>query len=127
MNDEEKLIDSYKRYMNHIEQQIDDYYELDDSDDSFYKEEIEQGELSLILLRKILKLIKDLKFKNEVYKKKAKIDEKVIDEMAKELAGATGTCPFDIWDWKCKKCEECENTYEECFKQYFYRKVEEDE
>ena len=35
------------------------YYILDDSEDSFYKDEIEQLELSILLLKKVLELIEN--------------------------------------------------------------------
>ena len=48
----EKAIESFKRYINSQEQKLDDYYRMDEE---FYKDEIDQLELSLKLLRTILK------------------------------------------------------------------------
>ena len=52
--------------------------------------------------------------------------QKVIDLMAFEIAKNTGSCPLDSYDWKSKKCDNCNNTYKECFIEYFYKKAEEE-
>lgn len=52
--------------------------------------------------------------------------DKVIDLMASELAEITGSCPLDRYDWDDKGCKKCHDTYKECFIEYFYKKVEEE-
>lgn len=55
--------------------------------------------------------------------------QKVIDLMAFEMAVNTESCPLDIYDWENKKydnCNNCNDTYKECFIEYFYKKVEEE-
>lgn len=59
MTDEENKINSFKRYIQSQENKLDEYYILDDSEDSFYKDEIEQLELSILLLKKVLELIEN--------------------------------------------------------------------
>ena len=54
--EEKKAIESFKRYINSQEQKLDDYYRMDEE---FYKDEIEQLELSLKLLRTVLNLIEN--------------------------------------------------------------------
>ena len=50
---------------------------------------------------------------------------KVIDEMAKEIEDFTGSCPKDTYDFSEIDCENiCGIELKECWKQYFYRKVE---
>lgn len=64
----EKTMESFKRYINSQEQKLDDYYRMDEE---FYKDEIEQLELSLKLLRAALTHITQ--------------QEKMIDKMADEI------------------------------------------
>ena len=92
MSDEERKIETLKKYINSQEQKMNDYYKIDEE---FYKDEIEQLEFSIKLLRYILNLIekkskeieelKDTRsvfnmgrrsYKNEIEDKiKAKIEE----------------------------------------------------
>jgi len=68
------------------------------------------------------------KYTHELEEKLAKKD-KVIKLMAFEMAENTGSCPLDIFDWENKKynnCDSCNNTYKECFIEYFYEKAEEE-
>lgn len=53
---EEKVIKSFKRYINFQESTIDDYYKMDEE---YYKDQIEQLELSTQLLKTILNLIEN--------------------------------------------------------------------
>lgn len=52
----EDTINSFKRYINSIEQKVESYYK---EDEEYYKYEIEDLELSLILLRKVLRLLEN--------------------------------------------------------------------
>ena len=54
MSDEERKIETLKKYINSQEQKMNDYYKIDEE---FYKDEIEQLEFSIKLLRYILNLI----------------------------------------------------------------------
>lgn len=81
----------------------------------------------------VLKMIKDLLWKEEQQKEllKYKTDKiqkqsKVIDETTKEIENMTGSCPLDRFDFNDIDCEnKCNTGIEaECWKQYFYRKVE---
>ena len=57
MSEEEKKIQSFKRYIISQENKLEEYYKLDDSDDSYYKDEIQELELTISLLKYILNLI----------------------------------------------------------------------
>ena len=63
MSEEEKKIQSFKRYIISQENKIEEYYNLDDSDDSYYKDEIQELELTIPLLKYILNLIEKQKKK----------------------------------------------------------------
>ena len=52
--EEQNIIDSFKRYINSIEQKIESY---ENEDEDYYKYEIEELELNLILLRKVLSIL----------------------------------------------------------------------
>lgn len=54
ISDEERKIETFKKYINSQEQKMNDYYKIDEE---FYKDEIDQLELSIKLLRYILNLI----------------------------------------------------------------------
>ena len=54
LSDEERKIETLKKYINSQEQKTNDYYKIDEE---FYKDEIEQLEFSIKLLRYILNLI----------------------------------------------------------------------
>ena len=54
LSDEERKIETLKKYINSQEQKMNDYYKIDEE---FYKDEIEQLEFSIKLLRYILNLI----------------------------------------------------------------------
>ena len=71
LSDEERKIETLKKYINSQEQKMNDYYKIDEE---FYKDEIEQLEFSIKLLRYILNLIEkqskeieELKEKNKKY------------------------------------------------------------
>lgn len=53
--------------------------------------------------------------------------DKVINLMAEELKEITGSCPLDSYDWENEKCDNCNNTFKDCFIEYFYKKVEEED
>lgn len=63
--------------------------------------------------------------KNE---KKDELKQKdlIINEMAKQIADSTQSCPFDIYDYESSNCnpEGCQNLYEKCWKEYFTKKAE---
>lgn len=66
-----------------------------------------------------------LELKEELKKK-----DKVINLMAFEITENTGSCPLDIYDWKNKKydnCNDCNDTCRECFIEYFYNQTEEED
>ena len=52
--EEENTINSFKRYISSIEQKIESY---ENEDEDYYKYEIEELELNLILLRKVLTIL----------------------------------------------------------------------
>lgn len=55
MNEEEKkAIESFKRYIIFQESTLDDYYKMDEE---YYKDQIEQLELSIKLLKSVLNLL----------------------------------------------------------------------
>lgn len=87
-------------------------------------------EVLLNLIQKQEKKIKDLKFKNEIYKKANDKLEKVVDEMVYCIDNFQ-ICEYEIQDSFDRKCEYIADDEKppckECIKQYFYRKVEEDE
>lgn len=57
---------------------------------------------------------------NELQKK-----DKVINEMAKEIADITGSCPYDKYDYGLDCEEKCKHDREtECWKEYFTNKAE---
>lgn len=114
MNEEEKNIKMFKRYINSLEQRLEDYYRIDEE---FYKDNIEDLELNIKLARYILSLIS--KLQKELDKK-----DKVIDLMAKELLKDD----FEYED-ACKYCEhnneDCHGDYcAEARIKYFYKQVE---
>lgn len=53
--------------------------------------------------------------------------EKMIKAMSKEITERLGSCPFDTYEYEMNSCEDCNDTYEECWEQYFEKKVEESE
>ena len=56
--------------------------------------------------------------------------DKVINLMAFEITENTGSCPLDIYNWKNKKydnCIDCNDTCKECFIEYFYKQMEEND
>lgn len=54
MNEEKKTIESFKRYIIFQESTLDDYYKMDEE---YYKDKIEQLELSIKLLKTVLNLL----------------------------------------------------------------------
>lgn len=54
MNEEKKTIESFKRYIIFQESTLDDYYKMDEE---YYKDQIEQLELSIKLLKTVLNLL----------------------------------------------------------------------
>lgn len=70
-------------------------------------------------IKVVLNLISKLQKENEK-------QSKVIDETTKEIENMTGSCPLDRFDFNDIDCEnKCNTGIEaECWKQYFYRKVE---
>lgn len=68
MNEEKKTIESFKRYIIFQESTLDDYYKMDEE---YYKDKIEQLELSIKLLKTVLNLLEK--------------KDKIIDLMAKEI------------------------------------------
>jgi len=95
----EKAIESFKRYINSQEQKLDDYYRMDEE---FYKDEIEQLELSLKLLRTVL---------NHLTKQ-----EKMIQKIHESF------CKFD---WKNSNGEQVHNQLKELYESIFENKAEE--
>lgn len=50
--------------------------------------------------------------------------DKIIQAIATNLVEHIGTCPIDYDDdFENEKCERCQNTYEECWIEYFTKKV----
>lgn len=49
--------------------------------------------------------------------------DKIIDLMSKEIEERLGTCPFDAYEYEMENCQDCQNTYSECWKKYFTKKV----
>lgn len=86
MSDEERKIETLKKYINSQEQKMNDYYKIDEE---FYKDEIEQLEFSIKLLRYILNLIEKKSKEIEHWKAGMKIVEKDknnhIERLEKEI------------------------------------------
>lgn len=74
---EEKKINSFKKYIQSQENKLDEYYKLDDS---FYKDEIEQLELSILLLKSILNIIENSISKDKIKEKLEKLENNGIYE-----------------------------------------------
>ena len=70
LSDEERKIETLKKYINSQEQKMNDYYKIDEE---FYKDEIEQLEFSIKLLRYILNLIEKQQKEIEELKEKNKL------------------------------------------------------
>ena len=107
MNEEKKTIESFKRYIIFQESTLDDYYKMDEE---YYKDKIEQLELSIKLLKTVLNLLEK--------------KDKIIDEMATYIA------TLDIEEDICVKvgkengCDQMAyGECEECIKKYFERKA----
>lgn len=50
--------------------------------------------------------------------------DKIIQAIATNLVEHIGTCPIDYDDdFENEKCERCQNTYAECWIEYFTKKV----
>lgn len=48
--------------------------------------------------------------------------ESALLNASKFVADASGTCPFDMFDFRAKDCdEECDDSYAECWRRYFER------
>lgn len=77
MSEEEKKIQSFKRYIISQENKLEEYYNLDDSDDSYYKDEIQELELTIPLLKYILNLIEKQQEEIENSISKDKIRDKI--------------------------------------------------
>ena len=88
MTEKEKKINSFKKYIQSQENKLDEYYKLDDS---FYKDEIEQLELSILLLKSISNIIE--KQQKEIEKQKYIIAclEKGIEHEGKQIEKAKET------------------------------------
>ena len=52
---------------------------------------------------------------------------KIIDKFSKALVNCVGTCPIDYNDDFENDCENCQNTLEKCWIEYFKKEVEKDE
>lgn len=51
---------------------------------------------------------------------------KIIDKFSKALVNCVGTCPIDYNDDFENDCENCQDTLEKCWIEYFKKEVEED-
>lgn len=61
MIEKDKTIDSFKRYIQSQENTLDDYYKMDEE---YYKDQIEELELSIKLLKMVLNLIEEQNIEN---------------------------------------------------------------
>lgn len=130
---EEKVIESFKRYIKFQESTIDDYYKMDEE---YYKDQIEQLELSIQLSKTILNLIENQQIALE--QKDKEIQELNADRVEKDKM--IDLMSEFIWDYDCcnhfaenrVKCKmkgfettlgNCKNN---CIKQYFQKKVREE-
>ena len=50
--------------------------------------------------------------------------EKIIDKFSKALVNCVGTCPIDYNDDFENDCENCQDTLEKCWIEYFKKEVE---
>ena len=50
--------------------------------------------------------------------------EKMIDKLSKALVNCVGTCPIDYSDDFENNCENCNDTLEKCWVEYFKKEVE---
>lgn len=53
--------------------------------------------------------------------------DKIIDKFSKALVNCVGTCPIDYNDDFKNDCENCQDTLEKCWIEYFKKEVEKDE
>ena len=86
LSEEKKAIESFKKYQIFLNNELDDYYKIDEE---FYKDQIEQLELSIKLLNKITNLIEKLQKENEELKKDISnmYDEKVVRNILENECG----------------------------------------
>ena len=52
--------------------------------------------------------------------------DKIIDKFSKALVNCVGTCPIDYNDDFENDCENCQDTLEKCWIEYFKKVVDED-
>lgn len=60
---------------------------------------------------------------NDERAKKIEKQNKIINVMSKEIEERLGTCPFDAYEYEMESCQDCQNTYAECWKMYFSKKA----
>lgn len=81
MSEEEKNIEMFKRYINSLEQKLEDYYRIDEE---FYKDNIEDLELNIKLARYVLNLINKQQSEIEAQNMIHKYDTDMIEEVKGE-------------------------------------------
>lgn len=89
---------------------------------------IQDTEGTKIMKEAIDTVLNELKEQTEANKELNKVlitFKAMINEMAKEIEERLGTCPYDEYDWQDIDCGKvCEDNMKECWKEYFYKKVE---
>ena len=51
--------------------------------------------------------------------------DKTINIMSKEIIEHLGNCPYDAYEYQLGTCKDCQNTYAECWEEYFINKMKE--
>ena len=105
----EQAIKSFKKYIIFQESTLNDYYKIDEE---FYKDQIEQLELSTTLLKTVLSMLEE--------------QDKIIDLMLEEISkNILNTCLLEDYNYDLDCENKCNNNYKECWKQYFKNQAKE--
>lgn len=106
----EQAIKSFKKYIIFQESTLNDYYKMDEE---FYKDQIEQLELSTTLLETVLSILEE--------------QDKTIDLMANHIATSdSNLCEYLDITTKCQYyAGENKKLCDDCIKQYFGNKAKE--
>ena len=51
--------------------------------------------------------------------------KRALENMAFEFAEITGSCPYDLYDYEFKKCNNCDMNTKQCFIDYFMKENKE--
>lgn len=74
--------------------------------------------------KRLFEAIMKIADERDLLKEKTEKQDKIIQAIATNLVEHIGTCPIDYDDdFENEKCERCQNTYAECWIEYFSKKV----